>query len=79
MPTAQKTMHCVGKHKALPMGANFRMDRTDPSGSRTSLERVAIIGICQEEGKIFLTRSYDKQSLAELKSRVSIKPVLEPI
>lgn len=75
MQTHAKIIHCVGKHKADPMGANFKRVLIDPSGRYTSEDRVASIGRSHVLGKIPLTRSNDTESLAALKSRVSISEV----
>jgi hypothetical protein len=54
------------------------MENKEPLGSWTCEERVALITICQDGGNTALTKSYESESLAALKSIVSINPVLEP-
>jgi hypothetical protein len=62
---------------ADPIGANF-FGVIIPKGVCTVVDRVLSIGTNQEYGNTLLTRSNDTESLAELRSRVSIMPEYDP-
>jgi hypothetical protein len=79
MQTDAKIIHCVGKHKADPIGANFFKETSTFPGIIARSDRVVSIGMSQEAGKIRRTSSRDTESLAAERSIVSISLVNDPV